>query len=204
MRQETGSKPQLHKDIVSIRITSSGDNFSQLSHPAQGEVTLVCESSKAMLLPTPLLEQRSLEGHLLTAGIAVDPYTEEVEIINYDENITALIALPTTLLAQITETYGSRAELWTPLLASAPARGNTLLVHLSEDCTLLTLTLYGATNLLFAEIFEIGGIADILYWISQLDGCYNLTRHTIYVDGGGKSGVKEAKRLLERHFNRVL
>ncbi len=206
MKQETGSNTPKQRAIVSIRITSSGDNFTQLPHPTEGEVTLLCESTKAMLVPTELLEHRSLEGHLLAAGIAVDPQSEEVEIINYDHDITALIVVPTTLLAQIAETYGNRAHLSTPLLAPSPARGNTLLVHLSEDCGVLTLTLHGGSKLLFAELFEIGSITDVLYWIIQLDAEYNLNRYIIYVEGGDKGGckVRETKDLLSKYFNRIM
>ncbi|MFI3282819.1 MAG: hypothetical protein SNG10_04740 [Rikenellaceae bacterium] len=186
---------------MSIRITSNGHNFSLPSSniPTFEKITLLIESSKAMLLPTILLDENTLEGHLLSGGIALSPLVERAVSLRGDDQTTAIIVLPISLAEKIDRELGDRAEITTPLLAPAPTHGHDLRVHLSQDMTLLCLNLYNGGDRVFAELFDIKGCADVLYWISRIGEGYDLSTYNIFIN----SNNRELEKLLKRYYKKV-
>ncbi len=202
MRQETGSNTHNTQNIVSIRITSSGHNFSfdsESSH-SQVDVTLLIETHKAMLVPTSLLDENSATEHLLAAGINLNEPIEESVVVRYDDITSAIIVMPTSLMSEIRGVYGGRVKFTTPLLIPARTLGHEVQIRLSEDRGLLTLSLFNGGDRLFAEVFEVNGIADILYWLTRLSEGYDLTDYTIYIDGWGR----ELQKLLKNYYKSVV
>ncbi len=203
MRQETGSNSHDNNKIVSIRITSNGHNFSDntttFSSADNNEVIIVIESVKAMLLPTPLLENCSAEEHLLSAGIDFQSNIEEVIAVEHDNITTALIVIPISLLNDVHIRFGKNVYFTTPLLAPAIKRDKELRLHLSTDQTLLCINLFNGGERLFAELFEIKNSCDVLYWLTRIGEGYDLSNYTIYIDGGDK----ELYKLLKKYYKSI-
>ncbi len=199
MRQETGSNTLQNHKVVSIRVTSSGHNFSAHTPSTATQTTILIESVKAMLVPTFLIADATPEEHLLSAGIYTDKSQEVSITIKHDEVTSAIIAIPRSLHDTIYNTYGGGAQYTTPLLSKSPSAGHDLIVHLSADNGLLCLNMFNGRDRLFAELFEIGSITDVLYWISRLGEGYDLSTYTIYLDGGGK----ELEKLLNKYYKSV-
>ncbi|MFR9592037.1 MAG: hypothetical protein SNG27_06520 [Rikenellaceae bacterium] len=184
---------------MSIRVTSSGHNFSAHTPSTATDTTIVIESSKAMLVPTSLLDDVNTIDHLQSAGIAMDVTTEDAIIVKDDTITSAIIVLPKSLHELIYNTYGGGGKYTTPLLAKAPSAGHDILVHLSSDQTLLCINVFNGRDRIFAELFEIGNITDVLYWISRLGEGFDLSTYDIYVDRGDK----ELEKLL-KNFTKAL
>ncbi len=201
MRQETGSNPKSSKRVVSIRITSSGDNFSEHTPITAHDVVILLETAKTMLVPTTILEERSFEEYLHLGGISMDSSTHRAVNLGQSGAMTAIAALPIGLIERIGSTYGDSVTLTSPLLAQSPARGSALRVHLSPEATLLTLNLFNGAELLFAEMFEVKTNEDILYWIALLGEAYDLNVYTIYIDG---MWVENVERLIRRYYKKVV
>ncbi|MFR9603854.1 MAG: hypothetical protein SNG02_08335 [Rikenellaceae bacterium] len=187
---------------MSIRITSSGHNFSFDSLTASDQdVIISLETSKAMLVPTSLLsEEQSVEDHLRAAGINLNPHSEQSVVIRQDDVTSAIVVVATDLLAQINGVYRGQKSFTTPLLTPARGRGHELQISLSEDSSLLTLLLFNGGDRLFAELFEVKGIADVLYWTARVGEGYDLTTYTIYITGGGR----DLEKLLKNYYRGVI
>ncbi len=200
MRQETGSNNPTKDRVVSIRVTSDGHNFSGTHiESSAGEVTLLIESFKAMLIPTYLLEELSPVEHLRSGGIGVDVGSEGVIVVQHNTSVTALIVLPTSLLSQIDKAYGNRAKFTTPLLLPSIGRSHEVLLHLSDDEGLLTMNIYNGGDLIFAEIFEVKSREDVLYWLTRVGEGYDLSTYIIYTN----SHDKDLERLLKRYYKQI-
>ncbi|MFI3303026.1 MAG: hypothetical protein SNH35_00495 [Rikenellaceae bacterium] len=188
---------------MSIRITSNGHNFSNIDtiSPVEGEmVTIVVESIKAMLIPTPLFDEVTPKEHLLSGGISFEADKEDVVVVKHDKLTTALIVVPISLLSEIEKLYGSNVRFSTPLLNSAFGRGHEVCLHLSPDNTLLCINLYNGGDRVFSELFEVKTSADVLYWLSRIGEGYDLDDYTLYIEGGGK----ELLKLLNRYYKNVI
>ncbi len=153
-----------------------------------------------MLVPTSLLDENSTTDHLLAGGINVDDTKEEVVVVRRDAIISALIVIPSTLLKDITSTYGDNVSFTTPLLTPAHGDKHEVLVHLSKDQTLLCISLFNGGDLIFAELFEIMSTTDILYWLTRLGSSYDLNTYTIFVDGANA----ETPKLLKNYYKNIV
>ena len=158
---------------MSIRLKSGGHSFSDLELKAaignSAEVVeVVVLTPKTTLVPADLFNSECAADYLVAVGLA--PSLDECVVCSKPVNgAVAVMALSNECYAAL-QGLKLAVSYVTPLLCGdAVEQGSAL--HLEDD--LLYVKVYNK-GVLFAEVMECQSDADILYFLAQIDGVYNI------------------------------
>ena len=195
MRQETGSNPHSTNKKVSIQVKLGGLSFSAnqglIAHDAD-VVEFVIDTPRVTLVPR---EEISLDSAKSLLRIIGKPCrANECAICSEPQSdIVAVMAIDCATYATITEQWGSRALLSSPLLDMRHSEEHCLTVDISDKVCYMRLFENGLQR---AEAYDVSTSEDILYYVSEWVGNSNIP---IYI----KSRAESAK-LLSRYYKQVV
>lgn len=183
---------------MSIQLKLGGHSFSveSLSEDIKNgssEVEFVVMTHKNALIPLEMFDPTTAADYLAINGIGCAA-SESVVCSSANVAIVAAIAIDSNCLASINSILGSRAIFTTPLLTEPSSNNLSIWLYRCEG--LLYIKVYDKT-LRFAESIVATSHADIIYYISKLQGEFGTESRTLIVSG---SETEAIAKLLKRYF----
>ena len=197
MKQATGSNPSNSVNKVSIQLSLDGHSFSlsepNAEFPAGTPVEVELLTPKTVLVPAELSDRE--DDRALLASSAVSVADDECVVRSAPgSSAVALMAVPSTLIRDLTERYGDRLHYTTPLLHEVRTEQPT--VWMDRRDGLLYIKVYDPA-LQLAEVIPATDDADILYFIERLGSAFPPAEHVLRVAGDDAARLR---RMLGKMF----
>lgn len=195
MRQVTGRSCKNSENKASIRLAMGGRFFSAslLENVADsGDVAVRVYTSKTTLLPSSAINSISAEQALAMTGQAITK--EEVAVFSSvtDQKCVAMAVYRDAATA-LSERFGERLKLTSPLLDSSHSTESCLAVEVADGVAYLRLYNSG---LQLAEALTVESADELLYYVSQIFSIEGLpTDIPIYIIGD-----REYSKLLKKYY----
>ena len=196
MRQETGSNPISTNKKVSIQVKLGGRSFSAETFAVEEsatEVEFVIDTPRVTLAPRGEVSLNTASELLNIVGKACQSNEQSV-CSELQADIVAVMAIDSRALSTITEKWGSRASISSPLLDMRHSNEECLTVDVTDGVCYMR---FFDNGLQCAEAFETATPEDVLYHVTEW---FDETWDTpIYIKSS-----KAVAKLLRKYFKRVV
>lgn len=193
MRQVTGRSSSSSDNKASIRLASGGRFFSAStlgSIAESGDVVVCVDTPRVTLIPTAMASSLTAEQALSIVGLA--PQGGEVAVYSIStEERCAAIAIDANAYAELSETFGSRLKITTPLLSGCQNIVNHLAIEVTDNVAYIR---HYTPGLKLAEALEITSAEELLFYVVNIYDSAAIPASTPIYIIGAKQYAKQLKK----------